>query len=167
MDIETKVIYSILQKQPKRADIYWFVHIHVVDEPYTMEYKVDGLKPDDVIKIEFRLGFRVEQRVNLFFRKVVEELQANKEVDFTSRYASLSKMNLVGDFRFVVLKRHLSYENDLPVYEELIMDAYYLLDRLSLSEDKAFGLDTSSVTIEKVPLVITPPKTVPLKRVYN
>lgn len=167
MEVEYKIIYSILQKQPKRADVYWFVHINVVDQPYTMEYRVDHIVPHDVIKIEFKLGFRVEQKINFYFRKVVEELMRNHEVDVTSRYASLSKVNVTGDFRFVVLKRHLSYENELSIYEELIMDAYSTLDYLSLSEEKAFGLDTSSVTVEKVPLVIAPVKEFKLKRVFR
>ena len=167
MEVENKVVYSILQKQPKRADIYWFVHIHVDDQPYTMEYKVDHIASQDVIKIDFRLGFRVEQKINFYFRKVVEELMKNHEVDVTSRYASLSKLNITGDFRFVVLKRHLSYENELSVYESLIMDAYSVLDTLSLSEEKAFGLDTSSVTIEKVPMIVAPVKEFKLKRVYK
>lgn len=167
MEVENKVVYSILQKQPKRADIYWFVHIHVDDQPYTMEYKVDHIASHDVIKIDFRLGFRVEQKINFYFRKVVEELMKNHEVDVTSRYASLSKLNITGDFRFVVLKRHLSYENELSVYESLIMDAYSVLDTLSLSEEKAFGLDTSSVTVEKVPMIVAPVKEFKLKRVYK
>ena len=167
MELENKVVYSILQKQPKRADIYWFVHIHVDDQPYTMQYKVDHIASQDVIKIDFRLGFRVEQKINFYFRKVVEELMKNHEVDVTSRYASLSKLNITGDFRFVVLKRHLSYENELSVYESLIMDAYSVLDNLSLSEEKAFGLDTSSVTIEKVPMIVAPVKEFKLKRVYK
>lgn len=167
MEIENKIVYSILQKQPKRADIYWFVHIHVDDQPYTMEYKVDHIASQDVIKIDFRLGFRVEQKINFYFRKVVEELMRNQEVDVTSRYASLSKLNITGDFRFVVLKRHLSYENDLSVYESLIMDTYGILDSWSLSEEKGFGLDTSSVTVEKVPMIIAPVKEFKLKRVYK
>jgi KUP system potassium uptake protein len=167
MEVESKVVYSILQKQPKRADIYWFVHIHVDDQPYTMEYKVDHIASHDIIKIDFKLGFRVEQKINFYFRKVVEELMKNHEVDVTSRYASLSKLNITGDFRFVVLKRHLSYENELSVYESLIMDAYSVLDGLSISEEKAFGLDTSSVTVEKVPMIIAPVKEFKLKRVYK
>jgi KUP system potassium uptake protein len=167
MEVESKVIYSILQKQPKRADIYWFVHIHVDDQPYTMQYKVDIIVPQDVIKVEFKLGFRVEQKINFYFRKVVEELMKNGEVDVTSRYSSLSKLNITGDFRFVVLKRHLSNENELSMYERLIMDGYFWLDQLSLSEEKAFGLDTSSVTVEKVPMIIAPLKDFKLKRVYK
>jgi KUP system potassium uptake protein len=164
-EIESKIMYSIFQKQPKRADIYWFIHIHTEDKPYTMEYKVDILANNDVIKVEFRLGFRIEQKINLYFRKVVEELVANGEIDITSRYASLAEKNITGDFRFIVIKRHLSYDNQLSLYENLIMDGYFLLDSLSIAEDKAFGLDTSSVKIEKVPLVISPPKDIRLKRV--
>lgn len=164
-EIESKVIYSIFQKQPKRADIYWLLHIDVVDEPYTMEYKVNTILPDDLIRIDFKLGFRIEPRVNLFFRKVVEDMVANKEVDFTSRYTSLSKRNLIGDFKFVVLEKHLSHDNDLPWKEQFIMDIYFILRRMSLSETSAFGLDTSTVTVEKVPLVISPVEGVTLKRI--
>jgi KUP system potassium uptake protein len=163
-EIESKVIYSIFQKQPKRADIYWLLHIDVVDEPYAMEYKVNTILPDDLIRIDFKLGFRIEPRVNLFFRKVVEDMVHNKEVDFTSRYTSLSKRNMIGDFKFVVLEKHLSHDNDLPWKEQLIMDIYFLLRRVSLSETSAFGLDTSTVTVEKVPLVISPVEGITLKR---
>jgi KUP system potassium uptake protein len=164
--IETKVMYSIFQKQPKRADIYWFLHIDVVDEPYTLEYKVRTMVEDDVIRIDFKLGFRVEHRINLFFRKVVEDMVNNKEVDFTSRYNSLNKRNLIGDFRFVVLEKHLSNDNDLSVMEQFAMDWYFLLKHISISEASAFGLDTSSVTIEKVPMVISPMEAFQLKRIY-
>ena len=164
-EIESKIIYSIFQKQPKRADIYWFVHIDVVDDPYTMEYSVKILIPDDVIRVEFKLGFRVEQRINVFFRKVVEDLVANKEVDFTSRYTSLNKRNVIGDFRFVVLEKHLSFDNHLPRYDQMIMDLYFMMKEASLSETSAFGLDTSSVTLEKVPMVIYPMEQVKLQRI--
>lgn len=166
-EIETKIIYSILQKQPKRADIYWFVHINADEKPYTMQYKVEHIVPNDIIRIDFRLGFRIEQKINFYFRKVVEELVKNGEVDVTSRYNSLREQNITGDFRFVVLKRHLSHENELSGFERLIMDAYFTIDRLSLSEERAFGLDTSSVTVEKVPLVITNTREFKLKRVYD
>jgi KUP system potassium uptake protein len=154
-EIEQKIIYSIFNKQPKRADVYWFVHVDVLDDPHTMEYKVDFLVPGKVIKIEFKLGFRVAPRINLFFRKVVEELARNKEVDVMSRYDSLRKHNIVGDFRFVVIERILNYDYSLKLYDRLMMSGYALLKQMSLSEEKAFGLDTSSVTLEKVPLITT------------
>ena len=164
-EIESKVIYSILQKQPKRADIYWFVHVDVVDEPYRLEYKVKEIVHEDVIRVDFSLGFRVAPRVNLMFRKVVQDMVRNKEVDITSRYESLNKQNVTGDFRFVVIEKFLSYENELPFYEKIILDIYFVLKHLSLSEEKAFGLDTSSVTVEKVPLVIAPVRELNLKRI--
>ncbi|TGE13895.1 KUP/HAK/KT family potassium transporter [Hymenobacter elongatus] len=164
-EIESKIIYSIFQKRPKRADIYWFVHVDTTDEPYTMEYKVVELAPDDAFRITFRLGFRVEQRINLYFRKVVEDLVRNKEVDITSRYESLSKQHVTGDFRFVVLEKFLSVENEFPVMEKLVMQAYFYIKQFIASEDKYFGLDTSSVKVEKVPLVITPVRDVALTRI--
>jgi KUP system potassium uptake protein len=163
--IESKIMYSIFNKQPKRADIYWFVHIDVIDEPYTMEYKVDVILPDDLVRVDFRLGFRVEQKINLYFRKVVEDMVRNKEVDFTSRYTSLNKRNVIGDFKFVVLEKHLSNDNELSPMEQIIMDGHFFLKEISLSEPSAFGLDTSSVIEEKVPLVISPKENFELKRI--
>jgi KUP system potassium uptake protein len=163
-EIEAKVIYSILQKQPKRADMYWFVHVDVMDEPYTMDYKVVELIKGNIIRIDFRLGFRVEPRINLMFRKVVEDMVKNFEVDITSRYESLGRKNLIGDFRFVVMEKFLSYENELPFYEKIILDFYFFFKHVSLSEERAFGLDTSSVTIEKVPLIVNPVGEINLKR---
>lgn len=164
-EIESKVIYSILQKQPKRADIYWFVHVDVVDEPYRMEYKVTELVKEDVIRIDFRLGFRVAPRINLMFRKVVQDMVRKGEVDITSRYESLNRNNVIGDFRFVVLEKFLSNENEIPFHEKIILDIYFLLKEWSLSEERAFGLDTSSVTVEKVPLVVSPARELSLKRI--
>ena len=166
-EIESKVIYSIFQKRPKRADVYWFVHVDITDDPYTMEYKVNTLAPDDAYKVTFRLGFRVEQRINLFFRKVIEDMVRNKEVDITSRYESLSRQNVIGDFRFVVLEKFLSFENELPVYERLIMNVYFFIKGFTPSESRWFGLDSSSVKIEKVPLVIRSVENVQLKRITN
>ncbi|MGV3639700.1 MAG: KUP/HAK/KT family potassium transporter [Adhaeribacter sp.] len=164
-EIESKIIYSIFQKRPKRADIYWFLHVNTTDDPYTMEYKVEHIAQNDVIRVDFNLGFRVEQRINLFFRKVIENLVRNKEVDITSRYDSLNKANVIGDFRFVVLEKYLSNENDLPFVEKLIMEAYFYIKDFTPSEAKWFGLDTSSVKVEKVPLIINPVREVDLQRV--
>jgi KUP system potassium uptake protein len=164
-EIETKTIYSIFQKQPKRADVYWFVHVKSTDEPYTMEYKVDILAKEDVIKVCFNLGFRVEQRIDLFFRTVVNELVKQGEVDITNRYNSLKSLSIAGDFRFVVLKRFLSNENELSWTDRLVMDGYFILKNLSTSEEDWFGLDPSSVVVEKVPMLIRPSNEVKLKRV--
>ncbi len=164
-EIETKIIYSIFNKSPKRADIYWFVHVDVLDDPHTQEYKVKVLVPEKVFKIEFRLGFRVAPRVNLYFRKVVEDLSLKREVDVISRYDSLKKHHVVGDFRFIVIERILNYDYKLSTFEEFLMSVYSVLKSLSLSEEKAFGLDTSSVTTETVPMITVPVSQVDLKRV--
>jgi KUP system potassium uptake protein len=163
-EIESKIIYSILQKQPKRADVYWLVHVDVTEEPHTLEYKVNFLVPGKLIRIDFRLGFRIEQRINILFRLVVEELVKKGEVDITSQYDSLNKRQIVGDFRFVVLEKVMSKANRLTLKERLIMDYYFLLKHLSLSEERGFGLDLSFVTVEKVPLVVSYNENIQLKR---
>lgn len=164
-EVESKIIYSILQKQPKRADVYWLVHVDVVDEPYKREYEVDFLVPNKLIRIDFKLGFRVEQQINLLFRKVVEDLVKKGEVDITSTYKSLNKHKIVGDFRFVVIEKVLSRSHSLSFYESFIMGFYKILKKISLSEERGFGLDLSFVTVEKVPLMLTTPETVEIHRV--
>ena len=166
-EIEHKIIYSILNKKPKRADIYWFVHVDVLDDPYTCEYSVEHIIPNDIIRVEFRLGFRVEQRINLMFRKVVEDLVNNKEVNITSLYESLERNNVVGDFQFIVLEKYLSQDNELPFFERIIMKLYFWLKEISLGEERGFGLDPSFVTIEKFPLIVAPVSRLNLKRVYH
>lgn len=163
-EIESKIVYSIIQKEPKRADVYWLVHVDVMDEPYTMDYKVEFLIPGKLIRIDFKLGFRIEQRVNLLYRKVVEELVKNGEVDITSQYTSLNKHNIAGDFRFILLEKHLSKFTNLSFYEETIMDYYFILKKLSLSEVTSFGLDSSYVDVEKVPLIFVSPDDIELNR---
>lgn len=165
--VEEKILYSILQTQPKRADIYWFVHIEVTDEPYTMEYNVNAIAPDDVYKITFRLGFRVEQRMNLFLKKVVEDLIENDEVNIESRYhVSLGELP-TGDFKFVIIQEFLSHENDLPVLEQIIMNIYLAVKSFTASPQNWFGLDSDSVEIEKVPLVLRPVKNFRLLRIQK
>ena len=164
-EIEHKIIYSILNKKPKRADIYWFVHVDTVDTPYTSEYTVEHVIPNDIIRVEFRLGFRVQPRINLLFRKVVEDLVRNREVNIVSRYESLEKNNVTGDFQFVVLEKYLSQDNELPIWERLMMKLHFWLKEVSLSEERGFGLDPSNVVVEKFPLIVAPVTNLRLKRV--
>jgi len=166
-EIEHKIIYSILNKKPKRADIYWFVHVDTLDDPYTCEYVVDHIIPNDIIRVELRLGFRMEAKVNLLFRKVVEDLVANKEVNIYSRYESLERNNVVGDFQFIVMEKYLSQDNELPLFEKMIMKIYFWLKDISLSEERGFGLDPSNVVVEKFPLIVAPVTSIRLKRVYH
>jgi len=164
-EIESKIIYSILQKQPKRADVYWLVHVDVMDEPYKREYEVQFLVPNKLIRIDFKLGFRIEQQINLLFRKVVEDLVKKGEVNITSTYKSLNRHKIVGDFRFVVIEKVVSRSHNLSLYERFIMAFYHYLKKVSLSEERGFGLDLSFVTVEKVPLMLADPETVEIQRI--
>jgi KUP system potassium uptake protein len=164
-EIEHKIIYSILNRRPKRADIYWFVHVDTLDDPYSSEYSVEHIIPNDIIRIDFRLGFRVQPRINLLFRKVVEDLVKNREVNITSRYESLERSNVTGDFSFIVMEKYLSQDNDLPIIERVIMRIHFWLKEISLSEERGFGLDTSYVVVEKFPLIVAPVANVHVKRV--
>src|SRR6187399_703478 len=166
-EIEHKIIYSILNRKPKRADIYWFIHVDTLNDPYTSEYKVDHIIPNDIIRVEFRLGFRMDPRINLMFRKVVEDLVTNREVNITSRYESLERNNVVGDFQFIVMEKYLSQDNELPFWERVVMKFYFWLKEISLSEEKGFGLDLSTVTVEKFPLIVAPVSAVKLKRIVD
>ncbi|HLY71629.1 MAG TPA: KUP/HAK/KT family potassium transporter [Puia sp.] len=164
--IEQKIIYSIFSHNPKRADVYWFVHIERTDEPYTMEYGVDELKDDKIIRIELRVGFRVQPRVGMMFRKVVDEMINNKELDLTTRFPSLKKHNVTDDFRFVILEKFLSYDNEFSVRDGFILNSYFAIKHFALSEDKAFGLDSSETLVEKLPLVVMPVSNIHLHRAY-
>ena len=166
-EIEYKIIHSILNKKPKRADIYWFVHVDTMDDPYTCEYEVHTIIPNEVIRVEFRLGFRVQPKINLMFRKVVEDMVSNKEVNITSRYESLQRNNIAGDFEFIVMEKFLSQDNELPFWERVVMKLYFWLKEISLSEEKGFSLDASNVTVEKFPLVVAPVKSLKLKRIIQ
>lgn len=166
-EVEHKIIYSILSKKPKRADIYWFIHVETVDDPYTSEYRVEHIIPNDVIRIDFRLGFRVQPRINIMFRKVLHNLLENKEVHISNKYESLETNNLSGDFQFVVMEKYLSLENELPFFERMIMKLHFWVKDISLSEERGFGLDTSNVTIEKFPLMVSPPSNIHLKRIED
>ncbi|MBK7097589.1 MAG: KUP/HAK/KT family potassium transporter [Sphingobacteriales bacterium] len=164
-EIEHKIIYSILNNKPKRADIYWFIHVDTMDAPYTSEYKVEHIIPNDIIRIDFKLGFRVQPRINQMFKKVLEDLVENKEVNIISRYESLASNNIVGDFQFIVLEKYLSQDNELPFLEKLIMKFHFLVKQIGLSEEKGFGLDQANVTVEKFPLVVSPASAIKLRRI--
>ncbi len=166
-EIEHKIIYSILNRKPKRADIYWFVHVDTLDDPYTSDYTVETIIPNEIIRIEFRLGFRIEPRINLMFKKVVEDMVANKEVNVLSRYESLQRNNVLGDFQFIVLEKFLSQDNELPFFEKLLIKLQLWIKDKSLSEARGFGLEQSNVVVEKFPLIVSPVSKLKLTRVFG
>ncbi|MCZ8143998.1 KUP/HAK/KT family potassium transporter [Flavobacterium sp.] len=163
-EIEEKVMYSILQKRPKRADMYWFIHVNVLNEPYRKEYKVSEIIKDDLYRIDFYLGFREATKINLMFKEVIKDMVQNGEVDVTSRYESLNKNNIIGDFKFVLSEKFLSNDSDITFFENIVMNSYFVLKKFSLSEEKAFGLDASSVKVEQFPMVLHAPERIEMRR---
>ena len=163
-EIEHKIIYSILSKKPKRADIYWFVHVDTVDDPYTCDYKVEHIIPNDILRVDFKLGFRRQPRINFLFQQVIEDLAANREINISAKYETSEKNKSTGDFQFIVMEKYLSQDNELPFWERVIMQFYFGLKEISLSEEKGFGLDQSNVTVEKFSLNIGEKQRLPMKR---
>lgn len=163
-EIEEKIIRSIFSKKPKRADVYWFVHINRVNEPFALNYDVIELLDDKVIKIVLNIGFRVQPRVELYFKKIVLDLVKNKELNLHMRPDGSTKYNNEPDYKFIILEKFLSVENEFAVRDGLLLHAYYWLKYLSISDIKAFGLDKSDVEIEKVPIVYQPVSKLPLER---
>jgi KUP system potassium uptake protein len=163
--LEQETMRSILERTPKRADVYWFIHVNTDNEPFTMKYRVDSLAKEDVYFLTFTLGFRIEPRINYFFELALEDLVKNNEVTSTSRHPALEKYNIPGDIRFVLHSSFLSYENDLPFKQNVVMRAYYFLRQwLSIREDRAYGLDASNVVIESEPIVLAVNKDMKLER---
>lgn len=155
-EIEEKIIKSIFSKRPKRADVYWFVHIHRTEQPYTLSYSVSELIEGKLIKICINVGFRIQPRTELFFKKIVKELISSNELDLYLQPDHVSKYVHEPDFKFIVIEKFLSVENEFDVMEGLLLNGYFFLKRLSLSDEKAFGLDKSDVEVEQVPLIYQP-----------
>lgn len=163
-EIESKVIYSILYKRPKRADVYWMLHVNVIDEPYGMEYQIKKFS-DKIIRVDFYLGFRIAPKISPLFKKVLEDLSMCGEFNRLSTYHSLRKNQITADHKYIIIEKVVSFDNDLPWYEKFILDCYAFIRRRSLSEEKAFGLDNSSVKIEYYPLLLNKNlPDIPLKR---
>ncbi|MGL6057737.1 MAG: KUP/HAK/KT family potassium transporter [Culicoidibacterales bacterium] len=166
-DVETKIMYSIFNKRPKKADFYWFVHIRVTDEPYTKAYHVVTIVPNQIYRVEFILGFRVQQRVNIFLRQVIRDLQASGEFFWQPKAYMLTdrEQHALGDFRFVLLQEVLSNESGLSYWDERIFLWRAMMKRITVSPAKWFGIDTSNVEVETVPIRIGEYQAVELEQI--
>jgi KUP system potassium uptake protein len=162
--VEKKIMESILAKTPKRADIYWFVHVDRTNEPYSREYDVEEISNDLIMKVNIKLGFRVQPRVHSFFNFIVDEMVAKGELDLKKKPEPYAKYNDEHDFKFVVLEKFLSADNELNVRDSFITNAYMGLKQISLSDIDAWGLEESDTVLEKVPLVVNPAQKVTLRR---
>lgn len=156
LQIEEKIIKSIFSKKPKRADVYWFLHINRTDEPYTLNYEVAELLDDKVIRIDINIGFRIQTRVELYFKKIVQDLVANKELNLHIRPDGSTRYNPEPDFKFVVIEKFLSVENEFALRDGILLNGYFFLKHIGQSDEKAFGLDKSDVIIEDIPLIYQP-----------
>ena len=166
-EIEEKIMKSIFSKKPKRADVYWFVHINRTHNPYTLDYDVSELVDDKVIKVNINIGFRIQPRTELYFKRIVQDLVLNKELNLHIRPDGSTKYNCEPDFKFVVIEKFLSVENEFSMREGLILNSYFFLKRLGLSDIKAFGLEKSDVVPECVPLIYHPVSKIQLVRKLN
>ena len=152
--IESKIMYSIFNKHPKRANTYWFLHIDNLETPNTFEYVVHHMIPGVLIKVDFRLGFKIERKINLYFREVIDDLVKSGEISMVSQYESLKAHSIPADFLYVNLDRILISDYKLPPLKIFIMGLHNFVRRLGITDVKALGLDSSNVIEEKVPIVI-------------
>ena len=165
--IEEKIIKSILSKKPKRADVYWFLHLHRTDQPYDLSYDVTELVDDKVIKVNINIGFRIQPKSELYFKKIVQDLVNNQELNLHIRPDGSTKYNNEPDFKFVVIEKFLSVENEFVLKDDLLLRGYFYLKNLGQSDEKAFGLDKSDVVIEQAPLVYHQIESIKLSRAEN
>lgn len=162
--IEEKIINSIFSKKPKRADVYWFLHINRTEQPFTSSYDVSELIDDKVFKITLNIGFRIQPRTELYFKKIVQDLVAQKELNLHIRPDGSSKYNKEPDYKFVVIEKFLSVENEFALKDGIMLNTYFYLKSLGLSDEKAFGLDKSDVVVEQIPLLYHPAPPIKLTR---
>ena len=163
-EIEEKILKSIFSKKPKRADVYWFFHINRTNDPFTLNYEVIELLDDKVMKIVLNIGFRIQPKVELYFKKIVQDLVKNKELNLHIRPDGSTKYNSEPDFKFIILEKFLSVENEFSVKEGFLLNSYYMLKHWSLSDTRAYGLDKSDVEIEEVAFVYQPITKLELER---
>jgi KUP system potassium uptake protein len=163
--IESKIMYSIFNKQPKRAETYWLLHVNIVDEPDTFTYEVTQFIPGTLVRIDFNLGFKIEPRINLFFREVLKDMVSSGEIKLVSSYESLRKHHFLPDFVYVNLDRVMSRDYSLSPWESIIMGIHEFTRLISINDVKALGLDTSNVIEEKVPIVVERPLSRKIKRI--
>ena len=164
--IDSNIIYSIFKKRPKRADIFWFVHVVISDAPYVKKYKVHNIVPGKVFYVRLKFGFKVEHKVNLMFKEIVSKMQANGEVDEKIHYPSLRKYDIPADFKFILLNSRLSVDDEITPFEQFVVRAYRVLKNVSLPPAQDFGLDMSNVETESVPIYVSKAKTIEMKREY-
>jgi KUP system potassium uptake protein len=162
--IDSNIIYSIFKKRPKRADVYWFLHVDTVDSPYTSKYSVDTIIPKKCFFVRIKLGFKADHRVNLLFNKILHDMAENAEIDLVSHYDSLRKHSMPSDFKFVILHSLASVDSEISTFDNLIIQGYRFIKNHSLSTEQMYGLELANIEVERVPIMVGPPAKVRIKR---
>ncbi|HNP94236.1 MAG TPA: KUP/HAK/KT family potassium transporter [Cyclobacteriaceae bacterium] len=162
--IDSNIVYSIFKKRPKRADVYWFIHVDTVDSPYTSKYSVDTIIPKKAFFIRIKLGFKSDHRVNILFNRILHDMAENAEIDLVSHYDSLKKHSMPADFKFIILHSLASIDSEISTFDNLIIQGYRFVKRFSLSTEAMYGLELANVEVERVPIMVGPPAKVRIKR---
>ncbi len=162
--IDSNIVYSIFKKRPKRADVYWFIHVDTVDSPYTSKYSVDTIIPKKCFFIRIKLGFKSDHRVNILFNRILHDMAENAEIDLVSHYDSLKKHSMPADFKFVILHSLASIDSEISTFDSLIIQGYRFIKKFSLSTEAIYGLELANVEVERVPIMVGPPAKVRIKR---
>ncbi len=165
--IDSNIIYSIFKKRPKRADVYWFVHVETLDNPFTSKYKVDTIIPGQAFFISIKLGFKTPHRVNILFNKIIHEMADSGEIDLTSPYPALHKYSMMGDFKFISLHSWASADSVISSFDRFIITGYRFIKSISLSTEEMYGLEAANIEIEKVPILVGPMAKVKIKRDFE
>lgn len=163
--VESKVIYSIFRKQPKRANTYWFLHVDRLDEPDRFEYQITQIIPGILIRIDFHLGFKVDPKINLYFREVLEDMVQSGQIKLESSFDSLKKHALPADFMYVLIDRVMPRDYKLSSIENLTLSLHSVSRLFCISDVRALELDSSNTIEEKVPITIDQPIDFRIKRI--
>ena len=155
--VESKVIYSIFQKQPKRADTYWLLHVDRIDEPDRIDYQVNQIIPGVLIRVDFHIGFKVEPKINLYFKEVLEDMLASGEIKLESTFDSLKKHSMPADFKYILIDRIMPNDYKLSGMENVTLALHSLSRLLCISDVKALQLDSANTIEEQVPITIDQP----------
>lgn len=162
--IDSNIIYSIFKKRPKRADVYWFIHVDTVDSPFTSKYSVDTIIPKKCFFIRIKLGFKTDHRVSLLFNKIIHEMADSGEIDIISPYPSLHKYSMSADFKFVILHSWASADSEISTFDRLMIQGYRTIKEHSLATEEMYGLEAANLEIEKIPIQVGPQAKVRIKR---
>ncbi|MBQ6314665.1 MAG: KUP/HAK/KT family potassium transporter, partial [Mogibacterium sp.] len=153
-EIDRDILYSILDKDPKRADAYWFISVNTTNQPYQREYEVETFGTDFIFRVNLNLGFKVKQSVNIYLRQIVHDLLATGELPPQKKEHSIYGSSNVGSFKFCMLRKMMPLEDDLSTIDNILIHTKYHIRRVAGSPAKWFGLDTSNLIIEYVPLFL-------------